>query len=74
MKSLKLCIDFNDQPQIVEMLRIYAARAGLTQKAVLINALEAFFSDKLESSFLLSSADASFREWNNDDDRVYDTL
>jgi len=74
MKSVKLSFDFSDRPQLVEMLRVQAAREGTTQKAIVSEALEAYFAHKLESTFLLKAAETVFQEWDNEDDQVYDTL
>jgi hypothetical protein len=74
MKSVKLSFDFSDRPQLAEMLRVQAARQGTTQKAIVIDALEAYFAHKLESAFLLKAAEDVFREWDNEDDQVYDSL
>ncbi|MGH7965549.1 MAG: heme-binding protein [Candidatus Binatia bacterium] len=56
MKSVKLSFDFSDKPQLVEMLRVQAARERTTQKAIVIDALEAYFAPKVESTFLLKAA------------------
>lgn len=45
-----------------------------TQKAVLIEALESYFSDKLESSLLKQAASKTLAEWDNEEDKVYDSL
>jgi hypothetical protein len=74
MKSVKLSFDFSDQPQLVEKLRLQAAREGTTQKAIVIDALEAYFAHKLESALLLKAAEHTFQEWDNEDDQVYDSL
>lgn len=74
MKTLKMSFDFSDQPALVEMLRLFAARKGTTQKSILADALKAYFADQLESGLLLKAADIVFREWDNDEDRVYDSL
>ena len=74
MKSVKLSFDFSDRPQLVENLRLQAAREGTTQKAIVIDALEAYFAHKLESALLLKAAESTFQEWDNQDDQVYDSL
>ena len=71
MKSLKLSFDFRDRPRLAEMLRVQALREGTTQKAVVMHALEAYFAQTLESTFLLEVAEQSFQEWDNEDDQVY---
>ena len=74
MKSVKLSFDSSDRPQLVEKLRIQAAREGTTQKAIIIDALEAYFAHHLESTFLLKAAEDTFREWADEDDQIYHTL
>ena len=74
MKSVKLSFDFSDRPQLVENLRLQAVREGTTQKAIVIDALEAYFAHKLESALLLKAAERTFQEWDNEDDQVYDSL
>lgn len=74
MKTLKLSFDFSDAPKLVELLRTRAAATGMTQKAILIEALKHYLSNSQEEEFILSAADRSFAEWSNPEDAVYDTL
>lgn len=74
MKSKKLNVDFSEAPQLLELLRLTAAQSGVSQKSILIEALERYFAQQQEARFLLSAADRSFAEWNNPDDEVYDKL
>ena len=74
MKTVKMSFDFTDQPDVAEMLRLYAARKGRTQKAIVVDALKAYFADQLESTLLLRAAELTFAEWDNQEDQVYDTL
>lgn len=74
MKAIKLSFDFTDKPKLAEMLRVHAAQENTSQKAILVDALEAYFADKLERSLLLRAAEKTFAEWNNEDDSIYDTL
>ena len=74
MKTVKMSFDFTDQPELTEMLRLYAARTGRTQKAILVDALRAYFADQAKSALLFRAADLTFAEWDNEDDRVYDSL
>lgn len=74
MKALKLSFDFSDQQPLVEMLRMLAAKEGTSQKAIVIDALEAYFAEKLERNFLLQAANQAFREWDNEEDKIYDTI
>lgn len=74
MKTLKLSFDLSDNPQVIELLRLRAAQKGISQKAILIEALQAYFAQDQENEFIKSAADKVFAEWNNPDDEVYDTL
>ncbi len=70
----QVTFDFRDQPQLLDMLRLLAAKRRTTQKAVLTDALNAYFSQRQEEIALLTAAEKSFAEWDNEEDRVYDTL
>lgn len=74
MKSLKLSFDFSDKPQLVEHLRLQAAKLGVSQKSLLVEALEGYFASKQETEFLLSAANKMFSEWDNPEDEIYNTL
>jgi hypothetical protein len=66
--------DFRDHPALLNILRMMAARQKTTQKAILIEALTAYFSNKQETLGLLLAAENTFAEWDNEDDQVYDAL
>jgi hypothetical protein len=51
-----------------------AARERTTQKTIVIDALTAYSSQKQENLALPMAADKAFREWDNEDDRIYDSL
>jgi len=70
----QVTFDFKDHPQLLDVLKIMAARERTTQKAILIEALTAYFSQKQENLALLLAADQAFGEWDNEDDQVYDAL
>jgi len=70
----QVTFDFRDQPQLLDMLKILAVKQKTTQKAIVVEALTAFFSHRQEALALLQAADSSFAEWENEQDRVYDTL
>lgn len=74
MNSAKLSFDFSDHPEVVEMLRFQAAATHKSQKAILIQALEAYFSHQLESRLILSAAEKVFSEWNSKEDEIYNSL
>jgi hypothetical protein len=73
-KALKLNFDFSDEPKLVELLRVQSAQRGITQKRMLVEALNRYFSDKQEEQFIMSAANNSFKEWNNPADEIYDSL
>ncbi|MCU0245033.1 MAG: hypothetical protein MUC42_00575 [Bryobacter sp.] len=74
MKSNRLSFDLSDQPQIAQRLRREAARRRRTQKSLMIEALESYFSQRAEDKGLLKAAESSFAEWNNAEDAVYDNV
>ncbi len=74
MKPVRVSFDFSDYPKLVEMLRLQALQDKTSQKAILVQALEAYFSHKQESNFILKAAEKAFEEWDNGEDSVYDTL
>lgn len=74
MKTTKLCVDLGDHPDILETLRIQAAATRKSQKTILVQALEAYFSHQLESRLILSAAEKVFVEWKDAADDVYNTL
>jgi predicted transcriptional regulator len=71
---LKLTFDLSDRPDLVEALRILAARQRTSQRAIIIDALQAFFAHRQENLALLDAANRTFSEWSNEEDRVYDSL
>ena len=74
MKSAKVSFDFSDHPKILDLLRTYATVSGKSQKAVLIEALESYFSEKMETRLLWTAAEKAFSEWDNPDDEAYNSL
>lgn len=74
MKSLKMSFDFSDKPELIALLRTYAADRGKTQKEILVTALEAYFSSQLENRMLLKAAEKTFSEWESEDDETYNNL
>lgn len=74
MKTAKLSFDLSDHPEMIEMLRFQAATTQKSQKAILIQALEAYFSHQLESRLILSAAEKVFSEWDSKEDEVYNSF
>lgn len=74
MKSAKLSFDFSDKTELVEVLRLEAARTGNSMKGILVEALESYFANRLENRLLTSAASQSFAEWDNEEDAIYDDI
>lgn len=74
MKTAKLSFDLSDHPEVIEMLKIQAVTQGKSQKAILVQALEAYFSHQIESRFVLAAAEKVFSEWNTQEDEAYNAL
>lgn len=74
MKTNKLSFDLGDVPELVELLRMEAVKTKTSQKGILIKALECYFANKLETTFLLKSAEKMFIDWDNKEDSIYDDL
>ena len=74
MKSLKLSFDLSDEPELVELLRMESAHRKLSRKEILVNALKAYFADKVEGEMHLRIAGKTFSEWNSEADKAYDNL
>lgn len=73
-KAIKLTFDLSDKPELVDLLKAYSLRQRQTQKDVVIQALEAYFADKLEGRMLLKAAEQSFAEWNSPEDEIYNDI
>ena len=52
----KLTIDFKDRTDLVDALRLLAARDGISQREIVADALQAYFSHRQENSLLLDAA------------------
>ena len=72
--GFKVTFDFSDRPELIEGLRILAAREGSSQRKIVAEALEAYFAQRQENSLLLDAANRVFSEWENAEDRVHDSL
>lgn len=59
----------------VEQYSIHGGtRQKKTQKAIVIEALTSYLSQRQESLALLLAAEKTFGEWDNENDQVYETL
>jgi hypothetical protein len=74
MKTKKVSFDFSDEPKVLDLLRVRSAQKGLTQKAIVIEALNRYFGQEQEDEFLRVAASTTFAEWNNPEDEVYNKL
>jgi hypothetical protein len=70
----QVTFDFRDHPRLLDVLKNMAARQKKTQKAIVVEALTSYFSQKQENLALLLAAEKTFGEWDNEDDQVYETL
>jgi hypothetical protein len=74
MKTKKVSFDFSDEPKVLDLLRIRSVQKGMTQKAIVIEALSRYFAQDQEDEFLKAAASNTFAEWNNPEDEIYDSL
>ena len=70
----KITLDLSQAPQLLDLLRLQSAQKGVSQKSIVIEALQAYFSSEKEDLLLLSAANKAFQDWDNEDDKVYDTI
>ena len=70
----QVTFDFGDHPRLLDVLKLTAARERTTQKAIVVDALTAYFAHKQENLALLMAADKAFAEWDNEEDQIYDSL
>lgn len=61
-------------PNLMRLLKWEAQETSSTVKAVLVKALEAYFSHRLETKALLKASEGVFSEWNDPRDADYDKL
>jgi len=74
MTRHQVTFEFKDHPRLLDVLKMMAAKERTSQKAIVVDALTAHFSQKQENIALLMAADKAFGEWDNEDDQVYNTL
>lgn len=74
VKTARINFDLSDRPALVQALRQHAAETGVSQKNVVVRALEAYFAQKQETRMLLRAAESSFMDWDNEEDEVYNDL
>jgi hypothetical protein len=74
MKGARVTLDFGDHLALVQALRLHATNVGVTQKEVVVQALEAYLAQHAEGELLRGLANQTFAEWDNPDDEVYNAL
>lgn len=74
MERRHVTFDFSDHPELLNALRMTAARENTSQKAVVVEALKSYFAQKQENLAMLLAAENTFAEWDNEEDRVYDSV
>lgn len=74
MKSNKLSFDLSDYPDLVELLRLESSRKRIPQKGILVEALQAYFGNRLENLLVSRVAEEAFKDWDNKEDEIYNDL
>lgn len=69
----RITIDFKD-PRYLKQLKFCAAEEGKPVREIVITALEAYFSSRLENRALAKLGEEAFAEWDNSKDAEYDDL
>jgi len=64
MKSSKLCLDFSDNPKVVQHLRVLSARRRITQKAIVEEALSQYFARDQENDFIRDYGFPEYAKWH----------
>lgn len=70
---MRISTELSD-PRLIRLLKREAHESDSTIKDVLSRALEAWFSDRLETRALTRLAESSFAEWDDPRDSEYDRL
>lgn len=60
--------------RLVQLIEMEAIEKGISRAEVLVQALEAYFAEKLENLQLVKASNKAFAEWDNDRDASYDLL
>lgn len=69
----RISTDLGD-PRLIRLLKHEADEKGISMKDVLVYALEAYFSHRLETQALARAAEEIFSEWEDPRDSDYDKL
>jgi len=71
--ATRITADLGD-PRLLRLLRLEAQTSNSSVKAVLVRALEGYFSHCLETKALERASESAFVEWNDPRDADYDKL
>lgn len=71
--SNRITVDLQT-PELLKLLRWEATERSTTIREIVVEALENYFSSRLENQALLNYADSIFTEWENEEDSIYDQL
>lgn len=69
----RLSTDLGD-PQLLKLLKAEANEKGSSVKEVVITALEAYFSHRIENKMLSRGTEKVFSEWDDSKDSDYDQI
>jgi hypothetical protein len=73
MAGTRITADLGD-PRLLKLLKMEAQENDSTIKDVLIKAVEAYFSHRIETRALEKMSESAFNDWNNTQDSEYDQL
>lgn len=69
----RISTDLGD-PRLMKLLKMEAQESSISLKEVLVQALESYFSHRLETKALIKASESVFEEWDNPLDADYDKL
>lgn len=69
----RISTDLGD-PRLIKLLKMQAQESSISIKEVLVQALESYFSHRLETKALVKASESIFEEWDNPLDADYDKL
>jgi DNA-binding protein Fis len=69
----RITADLGD-PRLLRLIKTEAHQTGSTMRDVLVQALESYFADRLETKALEKISEQIFTEWNDPLDHDYDKL
>jgi len=69
----RISTDLGD-PRLIKLLKLQAQESSTSIKEVLVQALESYFSHRLETKALVKASESIFEEWDNPLDADYDKL